>query len=872
MRRRNTDSPKPPRIAERILGSLYSDRHAFTHLGDFEDVYIEIRLRRGAIIACIWYLSQIVKSIPGFLMVRFYWSYVMFNNYLKITFRNFRRQKAFSLINVIGLAVGMACCICILVYIQHELSYDSFHANADNIYRLVMNGVFSGKPFDVALSSAPIGPTLVNEFPGIDNAVRFHHRDRTPVKYKEKQFFEEGIFWADKTVFEVFGFPLIKGNPETVFENPFSAVITQETANRYFGREDPLGKIIQFNRNEEYTITGVMKDVPDNSHFAFDFLLSFETLLTSNQRLTQSWTQFINYTYLLLKEETTPKELEKKISALNEKHMGFNPEEIGWNLTFTLQPLKSIHLHSNLQGEITGNSSIAYIYIFSSIAFLILFLACINFMNLATARSTNRAKEVGLRKVLGAVRSKLIKQFIGESLIYSFISLLFAIILAEFFLYFFSSLFGRALKISYFEIPWIIPGFICIAFFVGLVSGIYPAFVLAGFQPSKVIKGGFDSFHKRKNFRNVLVVFQLALSTFLITGTGIIFKQTTFMKNQRLGINKEHIIVLQMLDGSVRRSISTIKQELKDLPGVINVTASSHVPGWEGLSAAHLPEGFSLAETQIMRVINVDNNFLDTMGIKLIAGRNFSPEFTSDSQESVLINEKAAKNFGWDDPLGKRIQEIYGQKLTKTVIGVVKDFHMSSLHTPIEPMYINNSYPEIEAISLRLSSDDVPKQVDLIRSKWKELVPLAPFDYFFLDESFDNLYRAEERLSRLFFNFSLLAIFIACLGLFGMACFSAEHRTKEIGIRKMLGASTSGLVVMLIKDLIKLIFIASLVAWPIIFLASKTWLQNFAYRTNIGSGIFLLSAILISFVALGTVSYQAIKAAFANPVDSLRYE
>ena len=855
-----------------ILSRLISRRKNYGLFGDIEEIYNLQVLERGRFKANFWFWVQVLRTIPAYLLDSLYWSYVMFNSYLKITFRNFKRQKAYSIINVTGLAVGMACCICILVYVHYELSYDRFHSNADNIYRLVMNGDASGRPFDVALSSGPIGSTLVKDFPEADNVVRFQRRDRIPVNYKNKQFFEDRIFWADETVFEVFTFPLINGNPETALKNPFSAVITKEIANRYFGHEDPLGKVLQFNRQEEYTITGVMKDVPENSHFAFDFLLSFETLLTSNQSQVQSWTHFTNYTYLLLKEETTPKELEKKIPALNEKHMGFSPKDIGWNLIFTLQPLKSIHLHSNLQGEISGNSDIAYVYIFSSIAFLILFLACINFMNLATARSANRAKEVGLRKVLGAVRSKLIKQFLGESLIYSFISLFFAIILAEFTLPFFSLLSGCPLEIRYAEMPWIIPGFICIALFVGLGAGIYPAFVLAGFQPSRVIKGGLDSFHQRKNFRNVLVVFQLALSTFLIIGTGIIFKQITFMKNERLGFEKEHIIVLQMLDRSVRRSIGTIKQELKGLTSVLNITASSHIPGWEGLAATHLPEGFSLEESQIMRVIHVDHDFLDTMGIELSSGRNFSTEFPSDFQESVLVNETAAKNFGWDEPLGKRIQEIYGKKLTKTVIGVVKDFHMSSLHAPIEPMYINNSYPEIEAISLRISSENIAKQVDLIRSKWKEVVPLAPFDYFFLDESFDNQYRTEERLSRLFSNFSLLAIFIACLGLFGMACFSAEHRTKEIGIRKVLGASTSGLVVMLTKDLTKLFFIANLVAWPMVYLASRTWLQNFAYRTHVGLGIFVFSAILVLIVSLGTISYQAIKAAMTDPVDSLRYE
>lgn len=855
-----------------LLGRLIGRQKNYGLFGDIEEIYNLKVNEKGRFRADFWLWQQIVKTIPPYIYHALYWSTVMFGNYLKITFRNFKRQKAYTLINVTGLAVGMACCICILVYVHYELSYDGFHAHADNIYRLVMNGDTSGHPFDVALSSGPIGPTLAKDFPEVEKVVRFHSRNRTPVIYQEKQFLEDGIFFADSTVFDVFTFPFLKGNPETALVNPFSAVITKQTARRYFGSEDPLGKILRFNQQEEYAVTGVMEDVPENSHFGFDILLSYETLSAVNRGQIESWTQFINYTYLLLKNGANPGEIAKKIPALNTDHMGFNPADIGWNLIFTLQPLRSIHLHSNLQGEIQGNSDIAYIYIFSSIAFLILILACINFMNLSTARSTNRAKEVGMRKVLGAVRSKLVRQFLGESLIYSFLSLMLALIFVWMALPLLSSLSGQALEAGFAEISWLVPGIIGIAICVGLVAGIYPALVLAGFQPARVIKGEHESAHKRRHFRNMLVAFQLAISTFLIIGTGIIFKQTTFMKNQKLGFDKEHVVVLQVIDNTVRLSIPAVKQELKNLPGVLNVSASSHIPGWGGLAVAHLPEGFSMEDSQIMRAIRVDPDYLDTLGIELAAGRNLSPEFPSDTQESVLINEAAVKKFGWDNPLGKKIQQIYGNKQTRTVIGVVKDFHMSSLHNAIEPMFINASYPEINALCIRTSSGNIAGMLDSIRSTWKKVAPNAPFDYFFLDESFDSQYRVEERLSRLFAYFSLLAIFIACLGLFGMACYSAEKRTKEIGIRKVLGASASGIVLMLSRELIGLFLIANIVSWPIVYMASQKWLQNFAYRTNIGLEIFLLSAILILLITLGTISYQAVKAALANPVESLRYE
>jgi putative ABC transport system permease protein len=451
-------------------------------------------------------------------------------------------------------------------------------------------------------------------------------------------------------------------------------------------------------------------------------------------------------------------------------------------------------------------------------------------------------------------------------------SLFLALLLVKIALPLFGSLSGKPLKMGFAQIPWLIPGFICIALFVGLAAGSYPALVLAGFQPVNVIKGNFVSGHQKSSFRKVLVVAQLAISTFLIIGSGIIFRQINFMKNKNLGFEKERVLVLRTLDNSVRNSILAVKQELKNVPGVINVTASSHIPGWEGLAQAHLPEDFSMEESQTMRVINADPEFLDTLGIKLAEGRNFSRKFPNDPQNSVLINETAAIKFGWKNPLGKKIQEIYGSKRTRVVIGVLEDFHMSSLHDTIEPLYINNMHPQIQTLSLRLSPGDIAGTLNSIKSRWKSLAPNTPFDYFFLDDSFDSQYRSEEKLSRIFSYFSLLAVFVACLGLFGMACYTAEQRIKEIGIRKVLGASSSSLVMLLYRELIRLFIIANILSWPIIYLASQKWLQNFAYRTSMGIDIFLLSAVLIFIVSFGTVSYHAVKTALANPVESLRYE
>jgi putative ABC transport system permease protein len=555
-----------------------------------------------------------------------------------------------------------------------------------------------------------------------------------------------------------------------------------------------------------------------------------------------------------------------------EKHMGEILRKVGWKLDYSLQPLTSIHLHSKLDGEIGPTSDISYVYIFSGVALFILVLACINFMNLSTARSTGRAKEVGMRKVHGTQKGKLIKQFFGESLIYSFLSLIIAMVIVEIIFPLFRNLSGRNLNMGYIHVPWLIPGLIGLATLVGFVAGSYPAFYLSRFQPAHVLKGCPNKSATKSLLRNSLVIFQFSVSLVLITGTIVIFNQLNFMKTKKLGFDKEQIITIQATNDRLQDSLDMIKQEFRKMSGVKSVALSSHIPSWGARHNLFLPEGFELTEAQAMGAIQVDHDFLSTMGIELAAGRDFSQKFPSDPAQSVIINETAAKTFGWDNPIGKKIQELDGRKIIKTVIGVIKDYHTVSVRQAIEPLFISNAPEGYEAIVIKMLPGRTAGILGSLENKWKEIAAGIPFEFYFLGDQFSNQYDAEERLSRIFTYFSLLAIFIACLGLFGMAAYSAEQRTKEIGIRKIVGASQISILLLLNKDFAKLWIYASLIAWPLAYLFVKRWLQEFAYRTSINIWIFTGATLLVLLVGILTVSYQSVKAAWTNPVESLRYE
>jgi putative ABC transport system permease protein len=809
----------------------------------------------------------------------------MFKNYLKVALRNIRKQKGYAFLNISGLAIGMAVCLMILLWVRGELSYDTFHLEADNIYRLGIDANL-GSPIKAPVSMPAAAPSLIRDLPEVLKAARIIRPRRASVTFEDKEFFEEGVGFADNSFFDIFSFPFLSGDSAGALEAPNTAVITETTARKYFGDEDPIGKTIKIGGDRAYAITGVLKDIPANSHITFNILRSMQTQLVDNPQFESNWFNVSLFTYILLAPNSAATALEQKLVPFSDKYMGPTLKALGGSLAFFLQPLKRIHLHSNFAGDIGAQGDIRYVYIFSGIALFVLLIACINFINLATARSAGRAREVGMRKVLGAVKRSLAVQFLGESVFLSLISLVVAVGLILAAMPWFNSVTGGALNLNVLAVPWLIPAFLGFALLVGIVAGIYPAFFMASFQPVRALKAGAKKAGSNLGLRRVLVIFQFAISVVLIIGTIVIYRQLDYVKNARLGFDKERVVVLPGLQDVLATSYDTLRSELGNVPSVTGVGVSSRVPGRGINKSVFFPEGFSTDQPQTMDLLHVDSGYLEVMKIPIMEGRNFSDDMASDREESVLINRTAVRSFGWDSAVGKRFvfpsieDDSQDQPPADAnegpdalnIIGVVEDFHVASLREKIEPLIITNNFDNFADISLRIAPGNISATLDKIKGRWKSLVPNQPFNYFFLDESFDSQYRAEERMGNLSLRFSLLAIFVGCLGLFGMASFSAEQRTKEIGIRKVLGASAPSIIQLLAKEYLWLVALSNLIAWPAAYFLMKSWLANFAYRTSLGIWLFAGALGLSLVVALITVSFQSVKAALSDPVRSIRYE
>ena len=807
----------------------------------------------------------------------------MLRNYLKIAFRNLVKHKAYSAINITGLAIGIACCLVILLYVRNELSYDKFHKNAGQIYRIATKIEFEDRVYETTQSPAPMAPALIQEFPEVLNAVRIFRVSwgRDFLKYKDKLFYEDRFFYADPSFFELFTFPFIKGNPETALQEPNSIVLTEKACQKYFGDSDPIHKILTLNNTEDYKVTGVLKDIPRNSHFKFDFLASL-----SPQMLNASWSwQANNYkTYILLRKDSSFQELKKKLPSFGKRHLAveiasLDPEyqkeikRIQPVFTYSLQPLSSIHFHSHLLDEFEANSDITNVYIFSFLAVLILLIACINFMNLSTARSLMRAKEVGLRKVIGARRTQLIQQFLGESFVITTFAVLVSIVLLEVFLPHFNTLAGTQIQFTFIHDPSVLVMILGIVFIVGLVSGSYPAFFMSSFIPAKALKGILTSDRKGFSFRNIFVVFQFAISIGMIFGFLVVSEQLTFIRKKELGFNRENMVVVSLPDRESRQKYEILKNEFLKNPQVINAAASSYFPGGERISNnPFIPQGVSRDQALGCQTLKVDHDFIGTYGIEIAEGRDFSKDIMSDRTEAFVVNEAFVRQLGWKTAVGKRIEWDYSVDRKGVIVGVIKDFHFMSLHQRIEPLVLHIYEREFNYLSVLIRSQNVSETIQFLRNAWHRVRPNAPFEFNFLDDNFNNLYRSEERLSRIFNLFSLFAIFVACLGLFGLASFHTDRRTKEIGIRKVLGASFANITFMLTREFTKWVLVANIIAWPIAFYAMNLWLQNFAYRIKVNIWIFIFSTLLAIGVALMTVSFQAVKAAVSNPVEALRYE
>lgn len=809
-------------------------------------------------------------------------------SYVKIAIRNVVRQKLYSSINILGLAVGVAACITILLYVQDELSYDRYHKKADRIYRVALSAVIGGNEFNAALSAAPVAATLLEEFPEVEAITRISYIGGYPViRYEDRVYSEELYTAADSTVFDVFDIPFIIGDPKTALTEPNSLVMTESTARRYFGDENPMGKMMTSDKVNERMVTGVIEDFPHNSHFHYDFLLSF---VTSPLSQSTTWLNNNLYTYIVLKEGASAEELEAKFPDMIRKYVGPQIEQalgVSWDqmgedgssYELFLQPLTDIHLRSHLDREIEVNGNITYIYVFSIIAAFILIIACINFMNLASARSAGRAREVGVRKTLGSNRGMLVRQFLVESIVLTFVAVVLAVILVILILPWFNNQVGLQMSFRYSDLPWIILGTIL----VGILAGSYPAFFLSSFNPVVVLRGTMKSSGRGSRLRSSLVVFQFTISIILFTSTIMVRNQLDYVQNKEPGYTPENLLVVEKTD-DIGPQVKAFKQELAAHTNILEVSNSTCIPGKPPTSESVLgmstPTGDQL---QILAIYFTDFNFQNTYGIKMAEGRFFSEQFSTDSN-SVVINQAAAAAYGVDDPIGKEVI-IYGGPNNQIdripIIGVMEDFHFKSLHSPIRPMVIvpfgatffGGPGPTFGGYTtLRIQPDNIMATLSFIENTWMGFALDQAFEYAFFEDTFNALYENEFRTQTIASMFSVLAIFVACLGLLGLASFSAEQRTKEIGIRKVLGATVSGIFTLLSRDVLKLVVISALVSLPISWYAMHNWLENFAYRVSYSLLTFIIASLVALVIAILTITWQVLKAATANPISALRYE
>ena len=766
-----------------------------------------------------------------------------------------------------------------MLFVQDELSFDKFHAKQDRIFRVVEERLNpDGSKSVVPLSNGLIGETAENQLPQVEESVRILSRSATgrfTVQNGDKKFYSGDHIFTSQNFFTLFDFKLIEGDEKTALSDPKSIIITEAAREKYFGDEEALGKTLSVEGRGDVKIAGIMKNPPHNSHLQFDLVFPIEMLLS-----VEGWRNWINSwksewitTYVLVKPDYNEEEIQFAFKRLGEEH--FSESEINERTIF-LQHLHDIHFYSGeMENEYlnanAGDES--YVYILSIVALFILLIACINFMNLSTAKSFDRAKEVGLRKVMGAFRTNILKQFLGESLIISFISLLFSIVIIELLFPLFNSLTGKNISTNYLENWPYVLSIVSLAILVGIISGSYPAFYISKFQPVKVLKGIQKTNRRGFSFRQILVVIQFALSIIMIVSTVVVYQQLQFIREKKLGFQKDNMIVVDINSGTSRNSFREIKSEMLRSPSVKSVTTSSRVPGeWKNLPQVKVQPSGSEAIIQPYH-ITIDEDFIDAYSIELIKGRNFSEKMGTDSA-SVIINETAAKLFSWDDPLGKTLK-MPDEEYSATVVGVVKDFHVESLHQKISPVilgYLNTPYMKIDYYSIRTDNADISEVLSHLKDVHEKFDKVTPFEYNFLDERINDFYINDQRMGKLFGIAALLSIFIACLGLFALSSFMTKVRTKEIGIRKILGSSISGIVILLSKDFAKWIVIANLVAWPIAYFIMYKWLEDFAYRTEITIWAFAATGSAALVIAFITIGFQSIKAATANPVKSLRYE
>ncbi len=803
----------------------------------------------------------------------------MLKNYFKIAIRNLWRNKVFSAINIFGLTLGIATCLLIMLYVQHELSFDRYNEKADRMVRVTVRGNMQGGELKEAVSMSPIAQTFKKDFPEVLEATRIRMYGRPSVIYNNKTYRGDAVAFVDSNFFQVFTIPLLMGDAKQVLQKPNTVVISRAVAQKYFGNENPLGKVLIFkDNNTPLTVTGMINEVPANSHFHFDLFISMTSMQDPN---SDSWLASNVYTYLVLPkgydykklEARLPQEVEKYLGPQLQAAMGVSLSQFrknGNSIGLYLQPLTDIHLHSDLTADMEPYGDIHYVYIFSAIAVFMLLIACINFMNLSTASASKRAREVGIRKVMGSVKLQLIGQFLMESLLLTAVAMLFSIALVYWALPFFNRIAEQHLTLQF--RPWIVLTLLLFGLFTGLLAGSYPAFYLSSFNPVTVLKGRFSSSKKSIGFRSGLVVFQFFISIGLIIATAVVYRQLSYIQHKKLGYDKDKVLVIQETYW-LGNNQEAFRQQLLHDPRVVSVTRSGYLPAGYSYNNNFFayPDNRS---TQFIKTLRyeVDYDYISTLGMQMAAGRNFSKEFGADSA-GVILNETAAMAFGWGQhALGHTITHVEPDG-TKTyhVIGIVKDFHFRSLHELITPLVMTLGI-DYGTMIAKINTPDISGLLKSIKQKWDDLKPESAFSYSFLDERYENTYRSEQNIGIMLGIFAGLTIFVACLGLFGLATFTAEQRVKEIGIRKVLGADVAGIVSLLSKDFLKLVFIAFIIASPLAWFVMNKWLQDFAYRISMSWWMFVLAGFLAMLIAVITISFKAIKAATANPAVSLRSE
>jgi len=877
---------KRPKTALFILEFFSGNAFYNNASGDCEEIFYDKCARDGRLRAYAWLWGQALRSAPVFLCDSYYRSLIMLKNYLKIGLRNLVRNKGYSLINISGLAIGMVCVVLICLWVADELSFDRHHEKADRIYRI---GPQFGPEPDMrgAFTPPPLAQALLNDYPEVEHVVRMSLWPRNRlIRAGDRQFVEKGIIAADNSIFDVFTIPFIHGSPAVALIEPYTIVISESTARKYFGDENPVGKTLEFDSNHTlYKITGVVRDCPENSHFRFDMIESLERLRSSR---SERWMQHTYFTYVVLQEGYAPEYLEDKFPDFVMTHYGPQfYEDTGMNYAdyirtedyyygYWLQPLSDIHLNADIVDIANAQGDITYIYVFTAIAAFILLIACINFMNLSTARFSRRAKEVGLRKVFGSNRSQLVRQFLTESVLLSMCALVCALIIIQLILPVFNNMTERQIVPDYFGNFYLLPGLVLLALTAGALAGSYPAFFLSSFQPVRALTASINRTSGGKiSLRNVLVVFQLAISFGIIFSTLVVYRQLEFVRQAKMGFDREHIIVVHRA-GALGDQRIAFKQELLKNPDVRIVSSTNSLPGRHFDPNGHRLEGWPASKQIIIHTMYGDYDYMNLLDLELAEGRYFSRDIASDMSSAVVINETAVKELGLTDPVGKRLHKDFGgaeEGEFATIIGVLKDFNFHSLHQEILPMIIRpldeDSGPYL---SVKTGGGDLAASLRIIEDTWKEFTGDQPFDYSLFDDDLHALYNAEQKTGEIFAAFSFLAVFIACLGLFGLISYAAEQRTKEIGIRKVLGASAVNIMYLISRETAVLTLIAAAVAIPVTMYTSGKWLDNFAYRDSSQTVACVVSLIVLTAISFLTISYRTIRASRANPAESLRHE